>query len=247
VDNGSFDPDTPLFGDTITLSQVPPGPYSLGATGVTLTVTDNIGKSAQCKAAVTVVDAEKPTIACSADQVIECTGPTGANATVGATATDNCALSGSPTCVPPSGTFPIGSTTVICSASDQSGNSSTCTSTVKVVDTTAPVVACEESFNPSGKNVPPAHNTNPDGFYVVGATDVCSTSNTIKIGDFTLANGETIKITQSPGFSGVTLVNTMGPANIKHFRVGPGDAVITVTDSNGNVGTAMCLVPPPPK
>jgi hypothetical protein len=118
---------------------------------------------------------------------------------------------------------------------------------VKVVDTTAPVVACEESFNPSGKNVPPAHNTNPDGFYVVGATDVCSTSNTIKIGDFTLANGETIKITQSPGFSGVTLVNTMGPANIKHFRVGPGDAVITVTDSNGNVGTAMCLVPPPPK
>lgn len=245
VDNGSFDPDTPLFGDTITLSQLPPGPYSLGATGVTLTVTDNLGKSAQCKATVTVVDAEKPAITCSADQALECTGPTGANATVGATATDNCALGGPPTCVPPSGNFPLGSTTVICSASDQSGNSSTCQSTVKVVDTTAPVVTCVESFNPSGKNVPGSKN--PDGFYMVGGTDVCSTSNTIKIGGFTLANGETIKITQSPGHSGVALVNTMGPAHIKHFRVGPGDAVITVTDSNGNVGTAICLVPPPPK
>jgi hypothetical protein len=247
LDNGSFDPDTPLFGDTITLSQLPPGPYSLGATGVTLTVTDNIGKSAQCTATVIVVDAEKPAIACSADQVLECTGPTGANATVGATATDNCALGGPPTCVPPSGNVPLGSTTVICSASDQSGNSSTCQSTVKVVDTTAPAVTCVESFNPSGKHVPRAHNTNPDGFYMVGATDVCSTSNTIKIGGFTLANRETIKITQSPGFSGVALVNTMGPAQIKHFRVGPGDAVITVSDSNGTVGTAMCLVPPPPK
>jgi hypothetical protein len=245
VDNGSFDPDTALFGDTITLDQQPPGPYPLGATGVTLTVTDNLGKSGQCKATVTVVDAEKPAITCSADQVIECTGPTGADAAVGATATDNCALAGPPTCVPPSGNFPLGSTTVICSASDQSGNSSTCQSIVKVVDTTAPVVTCVESFNPSGNNVPGSKN--PDGFYIVAATDVCSTSNTIKIGGFTVANGETIKITQSPGHSGVALVNTMGPAKIKHFRVGPGDAVITVTDSNGNVGTAMCLVPPPPK
>lgn len=247
VDNGSFDPDTPLFGDTITLTQVPPGPYPLGATGVTLKVTDNIGKSAQCTASVIVVDLEKPAIACSADQVIECTGPTGANATVGATATDNCALAGAPTCVPPSGNFPLGSTTVTCSVSDQSGNSSSCQSTVKVVDTTAPVVTCVESFNPSGKRIPPAHNTNPDGFYKVGATDVCSTANTIKIGSFILTNGETIKITQSPGQSGVELVNTMGPAQIKHFRVGPGDAVITVTDSNGNVGSVTCLVPPPPK
>lgn len=247
VDNGSFDPDTPLFGDTITLDQQPPGPYPLGSTGVTLTVTDNLGKSGQCEATVTVIDAEKPAIACSADQVLECTSPGGANAIVGATAADNCALAGSPVCVPPSGLFPIGTTTVTCSVSDQSGNSSTCTSTVKVQDTTAPAVTCVESFNPSGGNVPPAHNTNPDGFYKVGATDVCSTSNTIKIGGFTLSDGETIKITQSPGLSGVVLVNTMGPANIKHFRVGPGDAVITVTDSNGNVGTAMCLVPPPPR
>jgi len=247
VDNGSFDPDTPLFGDTITLSQQPPGPYPLGPTNVTLTVTDNLNKSGVCSATVTVFDAEKPAINCSANQVIECTGPSGANATVGATATDNCSLAGSPICVPPSGTFPIGSTTVTCSVSDASGNSNTCHSVVNVVDTTAPAVACVQSVNPSGNHVPPAHNTNPDGFYMVSASDLCSVSTTIRIGGFVLANGETIKITQSPGQSGVELVNTMGPAQIKHFRVGPGDAVITATDSNGNVGSVTCLVPPPPR
>jgi uncharacterized repeat protein (TIGR03803 family) len=59
VDNGSFDPDA---GDTITLRQEPPGPYPLGATQVTLTVTDNHGASNSCSATVTVVDTTPPTI-----------------------------------------------------------------------------------------------------------------------------------------------------------------------------------------
>ena len=40
IDDGSFDPDT---GDTVTLSQSPPGPYPVGITTVTLTATDGIG------------------------------------------------------------------------------------------------------------------------------------------------------------------------------------------------------------
>jgi uncharacterized repeat protein (TIGR03803 family) len=59
VDNGSFDPDA---GDTITLRQEPPGPYPVGATRVTLTVTDNHGASDSCSATVTVVDTTPPTI-----------------------------------------------------------------------------------------------------------------------------------------------------------------------------------------
>ena len=50
VNNGSFDPD----GDAITLSQVPPGPYSPGTNSVTLTVTDNKGASSSCSALVIV-------------------------------------------------------------------------------------------------------------------------------------------------------------------------------------------------
>ena len=59
IDNGSFDPDG---SDTITLSQSPAGPYPLGTTSVTLTVTDNHGASNQCVANVTVVDDTPPAI-----------------------------------------------------------------------------------------------------------------------------------------------------------------------------------------
>jgi len=57
IDNGSFDSDS---GDTITLSQSPAGPYPLGTTSVTLTVTDNHGASSQCTANITVVDDTPP-------------------------------------------------------------------------------------------------------------------------------------------------------------------------------------------
>jgi len=247
IDNGSFDPDTAAFGDTITLSQAPPGPYSLGGpTNVTLTVTDNLNKAAQCSGTVTVVDQEKPIISCPAPQRLECTSPSGADATVVATATDNCSVS-NVGCVPGSGTFPLGTTAVSCTATDGSNNTSSCSSSVQVVDTTPPVVACVPSVNPSGGNVPPG--TNPDGFYQVSATDICTLASniTIKIGNYTLAQGETIKIVQAPGTSGVTLVTEMGPLHIKLFRVGPNDGVITATDGSGVTGNVTCLVPPPPK
>jgi choice-of-anchor C domain-containing protein len=241
VDNGSSDPD----GDPITLSQSPAGPYGKGTTNVTLTVTDDKGASDFCTATVTVVDAEPPTITCPAPQVVECTGAGSAVASFSATATDNCGFA-STSCPASGSSFPLGTTPVSCSASDDSNNSSSCSSSVTVVDTTAPTVSCVESVNPSGKNVPKASNTNQDGFYKVSASDICTTP-VIKIGGFTLANGETIKITQTPGKSGVSYVNTMGPAAIRHFQVGPGDAVITATDGSGNSSSVTCLVPPPPK
>jgi uncharacterized protein (DUF1330 family) len=58
IDNGSYDPD----GDPITLTQSPAGPYSLGNTSVTLTVSDNKGASSQCTGTVNVTDYTPPTI-----------------------------------------------------------------------------------------------------------------------------------------------------------------------------------------
>lgn len=56
IDAGSSDPD----GDPITLAQDPPGPYPLGSTRVTLTVTDRLGASSSAQATVTVVDDTPP-------------------------------------------------------------------------------------------------------------------------------------------------------------------------------------------
>lgn len=58
IDNGSFDPD----GDPFTLVQSPAGPYPLGNTTVTLTVTDDEGASDSCTATVTVKDSTPPAI-----------------------------------------------------------------------------------------------------------------------------------------------------------------------------------------
>ncbi len=85
-----------------------------------------------------------------------------------------------------------------------------------------------------------ASSVNEDGFYQVSAGDNC-TPPTIELGSFPLADDETIKL------SGVRLVNTMGPGQIRRLQVGPGDALITATDGAGNVAGVACLVPPPPK
>jgi hypothetical protein len=52
VDNGSHDPD----GDPVTLTQVPPGPYAVGKTNVTLTAKDSRGATAQATATVTILN-----------------------------------------------------------------------------------------------------------------------------------------------------------------------------------------------
>jgi hypothetical protein len=52
IDNGSHDPDC---WDALQKSQSPPGPYPVGTTAVTLTVTDNAGAFSSCSANVTIV------------------------------------------------------------------------------------------------------------------------------------------------------------------------------------------------
>lgn len=58
IDAGSYDPD----GDLITLTYSNEGPYHLGNTTVTLTVTDPFGASDSCIATVTVKDVTSPLI-----------------------------------------------------------------------------------------------------------------------------------------------------------------------------------------
>lgn len=58
IDNGSHDSD----GDPITIIQDPAGPYGVGDTEVTLTVSDEDGESDSCTATVTVVDNSCPTV-----------------------------------------------------------------------------------------------------------------------------------------------------------------------------------------
>ena len=68
-----------------------------------------------------------PTINCPADIVIFCVNTNQVPVTFNVTASSNCGLPATITCIPPSGSFfPAGTNTVTCSAMDGCGNQSTC-------------------------------------------------------------------------------------------------------------------------
>ncbi|MDY7229082.1 immunoglobulin-like domain-containing protein [Hyalangium rubrum] len=136
VDNGSYDPD----GDPLTLTQSPAGPYGIGARDVVLTASD-ANSSASCTANIRVRDCSPPAITCASPVIAECTGNESATVASGeAQATDQCSavsVSG-----PETGSYPLGSTAVTYTATDAAGNSETCTSSVRVVDTLPPSITC---------------------------------------------------------------------------------------------------------
>jgi hypothetical protein len=101
--------------------------FSLGSTTVTWTATDDAGNSASARQAVTVTDAQAPSITVPADIDLAASSSVGTvihGTDLGSSAaSDNCpivtvAVDG----LPAGDLFPIGSTTVIWTATDASGN-----------------------------------------------------------------------------------------------------------------------------
>ena len=90
---------------------------------------------------MTVADTTGPVVTVPANATVEATSATGAIFTYSATASDLVDGSVAVSCTPASGaTFPIGATTVSCTATDARGNSGAASFTVTVADTTGPVV-----------------------------------------------------------------------------------------------------------
>ena len=123
------------------------GTYHVGTTTITWTATDAAGNTASCQQTVTVKDVTPPTISCPAN-VTQANDPGQCSAVVdpgAAAATDNCGIEsvsgvrsdGQPIDAP----YPVGTTTITWTATDQSGNqSSSCPQTVTVTDTQSPTV-----------------------------------------------------------------------------------------------------------
>jgi hypothetical protein len=89
---------------------------------------------------VIVADASAPVIFAPSDFTAAAADATGAFVSYSVTVTDNADPTPSLSCVPSSGSlFPLGSTTVTCTATDDSDNSSAATFVVTVTDQAAPV------------------------------------------------------------------------------------------------------------
>ena len=122
--------------------------FLVGTTTVTATATDASGNSSSCTFDVTVAaDTITPEMTCPEDLVVECNS-IGESIQVEfdlPTATDDCDDAVSVVCDPASGsTFPLGTTTVTCTATDNNGNLSTCSFEVTVVDSVSALLECPD-------------------------------------------------------------------------------------------------------
>ncbi|EPX64752.1 hypothetical protein D187_000174 [Cystobacter fuscus DSM 2262] len=135
VDDGSSDPD----GDMVGCTQTPSATFALGTTAVTLTCTDATGLSASCTARVTVTDTTPPSIDCSPELAVECTGRLTPVEVPEPVVSDVCEYgyqrTTGTTSFPVGGPYPVGY-----EAFDSSGNTSACATQVRVLDTAAPTV-----------------------------------------------------------------------------------------------------------
>ncbi|MCU1483285.1 MAG: Hyalin [Actinomycetia bacterium] len=113
--------------------------FGLGATKVSCTATDHSGNSSTGSFTVTVADTTAPVLVLG-DVVAEASSGAGAAVGYAVSATDGVDASPSVSCDRAAGsTFALGASTVTCTATDHSGNTSTGSFTVTVADTTAPV------------------------------------------------------------------------------------------------------------
>jgi len=107
--------------------------FPLGATTVSCTAKDASGNVATASFVVTVVDTTPPTLTLSPNLTADATSPAGAAVTYTVSASDLVDPKPTVACTPVSGAvFPIGTTTVTCTATDFSKNSSSGTFTVTV-------------------------------------------------------------------------------------------------------------------
>jgi uncharacterized repeat protein (TIGR01451 family) len=193
-------------------------PYPKGTTTITWRATDDAGNFSECAQTVTVEDHENPVIVCPAN-ITTVTAPNTCSASVNpgtATATDNCpgtTVSGSRSDGQPlNALYPKGTTTITWTATDSSGNQSSCSQTITVNDTQPPAITCQADiiadFDPAVNGATVTYTT-PVG------TDNCP---------------------------GATTVRTAGPASGSVFPTGTTTVTFQVTDAVGLTATCSFKV-----
>jgi hypothetical protein len=141
----------------------------LGEHIITLKVTDEGGASDSNEVVITVVDTTPPVIVCPNNITVAARWPSGAAVNFEVTATDLCDSQVEVVSIPASGSiFAPGETTVICTAADDSGNSSSCSFMVSVIaPVEMPMHFTPGTLNPGSKgNWMKAHFVLPDGYEI---------------------------------------------------------------------------------
>ncbi|MDP1842555.1 MAG: FG-GAP-like repeat-containing protein [Sediminibacterium sp.] len=211
-DGGSSDVDA---GDILTFSVFPAGPYAIGVTNVTLTVTDSKGASSTSNTTITVEDKTAPVVSGVPADIEAFTGV--GSTTCGKlvswtapTAVDNCGTVTVTSSHNPGDNFLVGVTKVTYTFTDGNNNVSTVSFNVTVADNTLPVVNINNltvQLDANGNATITKEQVNNN------STDNCAIA--------------TIELSKT---------------NFNCANVGANTVVLTVTDIHGNIATANALV-----
>ena len=243
IDGGSFDNCGTLTLNASTTSFTCSNP---GANNIILTATDASGNSSTCTAVVTVLDTISPTAVCqNITAFLDGSGNTFITAgDLDGGSIDNCgavtlsASSTSFTCAN------LGANSVTLTVTDGSGNSSSCTAVVTILDTIAPTVVCpgNQLENPNAS----CQFTLPDYTGLALAFDNCGT---VTITQFpspgtVIAGTTTITMTGTDGNGNSSfctfnvILNDATPPtavcqNINVYLDGAGNGTIVAADIDG--------------
>jgi len=223
-----------------------PAFFDLGATDVTFEAFDTEMNSSTCVAEVAIEDTTAPDIVAPADlEDVECTSPAGASPDLGMPTVDDI-CDASPVVAnnaPP--VFPIGTTEVTWTATDQSDNVGSDTQSVEIVDTTPPMLEVEASpstlWSPNHKMI--------DIHVTVWTSDICDLVPDIRLVRITSneePNGNGDGNTK-PDFDSADFGTDDRHFRLRAERKGNGDGrVYTIEyvaeDDSGNTTTAYTTV-----
>lgn len=186
--------------------------FPLGVTTVHCSATDTHGNPVSGSFTVTVQDTTAPDLTLPSNITKEATGPSGAAVTFSVSATDLVDGNVAVNCDADSGdTFPLGTTTVHCSATDAHTNTASGSFTVTVQDTTAPTLNL-----PNNITVNPTSNSQAVVNYSASASDIVDGSVAISCSP---ASGSTFSI-------GTTTVNCS--ATDSHHNTATGSFTVSV-------------------
>jgi M6 family metalloprotease-like protein len=199
--------------------------FPLGTTTVTCSATDAAGNTGTISFTIQVRDTTAPNLTVPANMIGEATGAAGRIVTFSATATDLVDATPTVACVAPSGsTFPLGTTTVNCTATDDAGNVANGSFTITVVDTNAPTLNLPANFavaqsipagafvsfsatatdtvaplNPTVTCIPASGSVFPVGTTTVNCSATDTAANTAN-GSFQLTVNAGTQLLKNPGF-----------------------------------------------
>jgi len=159
--------------DSLTVTNDAPALFPLGDTPVEWTATDDSGNSASATQTVMIIDNTPPDLTAPADIVAECTSPDGTPVNLGVpVVSDICDASVYVVNDAPP-LFPVGTTPVLWTATDDSGNQSLDGQVVTVQDTIPPTIHCNA----------PATITPPDApiSFTATAEDICDAAPFVEI------------------------------------------------------------------